>query len=137
LKLPLPICCDPCFGIRDSVPDPGCAPSTKTSKDTAVTFNYKLPKESFALYHSATQHVKAKKRAPMTFYIFLVAILLTIAFAYFGVQRVVAKTNPEPEIILTDEKPIEQPVIVTPQPVQPVESPRNLFDVQLLTHDID
>ena len=113
------------------------SPSTKTSKDTAVTFNYKLPKESFALYHSATQHVQAKKRAPMTFYIFLVAIILTIVFAYFGVQRVVAKTNPDTEILLTDEKPIEQPVTVTPQPVQPVESPRNLFDVQLLTHDID
>ncbi|MDP3662064.1 MAG: zonular occludens toxin domain-containing protein [Nitrosomonas sp.] len=113
------------------------SPSTKTSKDTAVTFNYKLPKESFALYHSATQHVKAKKRAPMTFYIFLVAILLTIVFAYFGVQRVVAKTNPDPEIILSDEKPIEQPVAVTPQPVEPVQLQRNLFDVQLLTHDID
>ena len=113
------------------------SPSTKTSKDTAVTFNYKLPKESFALYHSATQHVKAKKRAPMTFYVFLVAILLTIAFAYFSVQRVVAKTNPEPEIILSDEKPIEQPVTVTPQPVEPVQLQRNLFDVQLLTHDID
>ena len=113
------------------------SPSTKTSKDTAVTFNYKLPKESFALYHSATQHVKAKKRAPMTFYIFIAAILLTIAFAYFGVQRVVAKTNPEPEIILSDEKPIEQPVTVTSQPVQPVELQRNLFDVQLLTPDID
>ncbi len=113
------------------------SPSTKTSKDTAVTFNYKLPKESFALYHSATQHVKAKKRAPMTFYIFLVAILLTIVFAYFSVQRVVAKTNPDTEIILSDEKPIEQPVTVTPQPVKPVELQRNLFDVQLLTHDID
>jgi zona occludens toxin len=113
------------------------SPSTKTSKDTAVTFNYKLPKESFSLYHSATQHVQAKKRAPMTFYIFLVAILLTIVFAYFGIQRVVAKTNPDTEIILSDEKPIEQPVTVTPQPVKPVELQRNLFDVQLLTHDID
>ena len=113
------------------------SPSTKTSKDTAVTFNYKLPKESFALYHSATQHVKAKKRAPMTFYIFLVAILLTIVFAYFSVQRVVAKTNPDTEIILSDEKPIEQPITVTPQPVEPVQLQRNLFDVQLLTHDID
>ncbi len=113
------------------------SPSTKTSKDTAVTFNYKLPKESFALYHSATQHVQAKKRAPMTFYIFLVAIMLTIVFAYFGIQRVVAKTNPDTEIILSDEKPIEQPVTVTPQPVKPVELQRNLFDVQLLTHDID
>lgn len=113
------------------------SPSTKTSKDTAITFNYKLPKESFALYHSATQHVQAKKRAPMTFYIFLVAILLTIVFAYFGVQRVVAKTNPDTEIILSDETVKEQPVIATPQPVKPVELQRNLFDVQLLTHDID
>ncbi len=106
------------------------SPSTKTSKDTAITFNYKLPKESFALYHSATQHVQAKKRAPMTFYIFLVAILLTIVFAYFGIQRVVAKTNPDTEIILSDE-PVKE------QPVKPVELQRNLFDVQLLTHDID
>ncbi len=105
------------------------SPSTKTSKDTAITFNYKLPKESFALYHSATQHVQAKKRAPMTFYIFLVAILLTIVFAYFGIQRVVAKTNPDTEIILSDE-PVKE------QPVKPVELQRNLFDVQLLTHDI-
>ena len=113
------------------------SPSTKTSKDTAITFNYKLPKESFSLYHSATQHVQAKKRAPMTFYIFLVAILLTIVFAYFGVQRVVAKTNPDTEIILFDEPVKEQPVIASPQPVKPVELQRNLFDVQLLTHDID
>ena len=113
------------------------SPSTKTSKDTAITFNYKLPKESFSLYHSATQHVQAKKRAPMTFYIFLIAILLTIVFAYFGVQRVVAKTNPDTEIILSDETVKEQPVIASPQPVKPVELQRNLFDVQLLTHDID
>ena len=73
----------------------------------------------------------------MTFYIFLVAILLTIVFAYFGVQRVVAKTNPDAEIILSDETPKEQPVIASPQPVKPVELQRNLFDVQLLTHDID
>lgn len=113
------------------------SPSTKTSKDTAITFNYNLPKESFAFYHSATQHVQSKKRAPMTFYIFLVAILLTIVFAYYGIQRVVAKTNPDTEIILSDEPVKEQPVIASPQPVKPVELQRNLFDVQLLTHDID
>ncbi len=116
------------------------SPSTKTSKDTAVTFNYKLPKESFALYHSATQHVKAKKRAPMTFYIFLVVILLTIVFAYFGIQRVVAKTNPDTEIILSDETVKEQPVIAPSQPVQPVQpvqSSPSRYIVQILTPDID
>lgn len=115
------------------------SPSTKTSKDTAVTFNYKLPKESFSLYHSATQHVQAKKRAPMTFYIFLVAVLLTIVFAYFGVQRVMAKTAPDVEVLAAEEVKPESLVTETHQSVKPVQQqqPRNLFDVQLLTHDID
>jgi len=49
------------------------SPSTESARRNAVVFNYKLPKESFELYHSATQHVKPKKNAPMAFFVFVVA----------------------------------------------------------------
>ncbi|MDO8335722.1 MAG: zonular occludens toxin domain-containing protein [Candidatus Saccharibacteria bacterium] len=112
-------------------------PSTKTSKDSAITFNYKLPKESFALYHSATQHVKPKKRAPMAFFVFALALVLTLIFGYLGVQRVTAKTATENEIILSETVPetttekVQPVATVTPQPKTP------LFNTQLLTDEID
>lgn len=112
-------------------------PSTKTSKDSAITFNYKLPKESFALYHSATQHVKPKKRAPMAFFVFALALVLTLVFGYYGVQRVTAKTAASDETILS-ESPVELMPVEQKQPLpvtQEIKQP--LFNTQLLTPDID
>ena len=111
-------------------------PSTKTSKDSAITFNYKLPKESFQLYHSATQHVKPTKRAPMAFFVFTLALALTVVFGFFGYQRVIAKSAPVEETILSETKPEIIPVAQS-EPIKPIEILKPLFNTQLLTADID
>ena len=120
------------------------SPSTKTSKDTAVTFNYKLPAESFALYHSATQHIKTSKRIPRAFYIFVITLILTAVFAYYGYDRVMAKTKPQSaEILFSQDVEGEKITADSAQPVQPaanvqIATPMRVFtDVQLLTQDID
>lgn len=112
-------------------------PSTKTSKDSAITFNYKLPKESFQLYHSATQHVKPQKRAPMAFFVFVLALILTIVFGYFGVNRVMSKSAPV-ESNNSDELISEEtPVIEAPKTTTPVIQELPKFDTQILTKDIN
>lgn len=121
-------------------------PSAKSNKDAAITFNYKLPKESFQLYHSATQHVKPIKRVPMSFYVFTFAIILTIAFGYYASTKVLSKTQKEddspipsataaetvPEKVVKEEKGTQQENIVKVS--QPVPA---YFDTQLLTASID
>lgn len=68
-------------------------PAAQTNKNAAITFSYKLPKQSFNLYHSATQHIKPEKRTPMAFYVFVSFLILTAVFIYFSVDRVLSKTS--------------------------------------------
>ncbi len=70
-------------------------PAAQSNKDAAITFSYKLPKDSFQLYHSATQHVKPVKRVPMAFYVFVIALVLTIVFIYYSASRVINKNSDE------------------------------------------
>ncbi|SFK31451.1 zona occludens toxin [Nitrosomonas aestuarii] len=68
-------------------------PAAQSNKNAAITFNYKLPKQSFNLYHSATQHIKPEKRIPMAFYVFVTFLILTAVFVYFSVDRILSKTD--------------------------------------------
>ena len=111
------------------------SPSTESARRNAVVFNYKLPKESFELYHSATQHVKPQKRAPMAFCVFCVALLIsTLIFSYYSVQRVTEKSTQsaiEEIPINFEDAPLAPMMPESPQP------PKQYFNTQLLTQDID
>lgn len=118
------------------------SPSAESSKNSAITFNYTLPKESFELYHSATEHIKPQKRAPMAFFVFVVALLCTVAFGAYAFQRVLSKTEtPASEINSEAENeeitalPEKIPSPVVSQPVHVV--PKETFNTQLLTTSID
>ena len=63
-------------------------PAAQTNKNSAITFNYSLPKDSFKLYHSATQHIKPQKRIPMAFYVFAGFLILTAIFGYSSFNRI-------------------------------------------------
>lgn len=116
-------------------------PNAKNNRDAAITFSYKLPKESFGLYHSATQHVKPVKRAPMAFFVFVLGLMATSAFAYFGYDRIInkaetAKANIQQE--LPAGAPVELPVnLPTEKPViQVAEVKNDPFDMRLLNPNI-
>ncbi|PTQ79709.1 zonular occludens toxin domain-containing protein [Nitrosomonas ureae] len=123
------------------------SPSTESARRNAVVFNYKLPKESFELYHSATQHVKPKKNAPMAFFVFVVALLSTLAFGAYAVQRVMNKLDIQSEEIAQEEFTAENEIDFSTVPLAVPENgmvPENIqqpikqyFNTQLLSEDID
>lgn len=86
-------------------------PAAQSNKNAAITFSYKLPKQSFNLYHSATQHVKPEKRTPMAFYIFVTFLTLTGVFIYYSVERILSKTSTqeEPANEILSDHPITTP----------------------------
>lgn len=119
------------------------SPSAKSSKDVAVASSYKLPSESFKLYHSATAHVKPKKAIPASFYIFIVGIVATIVLGYYGSQRILSKSEshqmPEGMVSHTEDKkidsspvPVSSPPIVSAQPAKPI-----FTDISMLSKDVD
>lgn len=118
-------------------------PSAKSSKDMAVTQSYKLPKESFKLYHSATAHVKPKKSIPISFFIFIIGIISTAAFGYYGAERVLSKADSHvlPEGMAQHEKdktidpapiPASSPPLVSNQTIKPV-----FDDISMLSSNVD
>lgn len=86
-------------------------PAAQTNKNAAISFNYKLPKQSFNLYHSATQHVKPEKSTPMAFYVFVTFLIITAVFIYFSVDRILGKTSTPTEEpaheLFTDQQILE------------------------------
>lgn len=123
--------------------------SAASTRRVAVSAPYKLPKESFQLYHSATQHIVHKARLPRAVYIFAFSILFTIAIGAYAFERIVAKgtTVPEyyniansqeeklPEIGQKNveiEKEINKSVSITP-----VNSTKVYDSIQILTESVD
>lgn len=125
-------------------------PSAQNNKDAAITFSYKLPKDSFQLYHSATQHVKPVKRIPMAFYVFVIALILTIAFIFYSTSRVLNKNSDEEKNglfttanaetttkkVKKEEKPNKEEKGTQPEVIK-VAQTVTYSDTQLLTRSID
>lgn len=115
-------------------------PSAKTNKDSAITFSYKLPKESFKLYHSATAHIKPKKSIPISFFVFLIGIIATSILGYFGTQRVLAKSSTEETTLAMVEPQLEKIIDPSPVSVSPVnngESKPQYRELSMLSTDIE
>lgn len=62
-----------------------------TSRADAVTRPYKLPKQIFGMYKSASLHTKLDKRKPMTFYV-MVAALIAVVLGGYQVSKKIGGT---------------------------------------------
>lgn len=118
-------------------------PTAKTNRDLAVKSPYRLPKNAFSLYHSATAHIKPTRRLPAALFILVLALGFVLYYGYsLGSKHFF---NKEPETFLSEQensltsthadlKPITQVVQPLPEP-EYVKQP--MFDTQLLTRAID
>lgn len=94
-------------------------PRLKTSKLDAVKRPYKLPKESFALYESASIHTKPSKTIPAKLWASLAVLIVAPLMFYLSVVRVLDKmeqTEPQEETQLA-EKPKEENEQPKPTPI--------------------
>jgi zona occludens toxin len=114
------------------------SPKLKTHRDNAVKKPYKLVKEAFPLYYSASQHLEKPKRTiPTMFYVALLMLFAVPAMAYMSFMTVYDKyenpigsnmtflegqkndqtakqgTDTQPDFI-----PVSQPAIVNNAPIK-------------------
>jgi zona occludens toxin len=90
-------------------------PRLKSSKAESVERRYKVPKESFKLYESASIHTKPTKTVPFKLYTSLAIILITPALLYYVYLRIMAKIEPPKEAIVAEVKDHEPSVVVSSQ----------------------
>lgn len=88
-------------------------PHTKSNLAVATTTLYKIPKEVFGMYESASIHTKVKHKIPMAFKLFLLLLVVVPMMGYAAWQRVKARTAPH-----QDESVLEQQATVVSQTVQ-------------------
>lgn len=69
-------------------------PHTKSNLAVATTTLYKIPKEVFGMYESASIHTKVKHKIPMAFKLFVLLLVVVPMLGYGAWQRVKAKTEP-------------------------------------------
>lgn len=67
-------------------------PSSKSERASAIKRPYKLPKNIFSLYKSASVHIKQKKRLPVSLLIFGGAVLLALGLGVYAYQNVSNRT---------------------------------------------
>lgn len=115
--------------------------AASSARRVAVSSPYKLPKESFNLYHSATQHIVHKPRLPRAVYFFALSILFTVAIGAYAFDRVVSKGAVIPDMqaeSVTAETPAIEAKPEPPQQVIKIEPAQKTFDsIQILTESID
>lgn len=75
-------------------------PESSTSRASAVTRPYKLPKEAFSKYKSAEIHTKTKARLPLSLFVVGAALIAFIVVAWMGYNTVKSKMNPDKPSIL-------------------------------------
>lgn len=91
-------------------------PRLKTSKLDAVKRPYKLPKESFSLYESASIHTKPTKTIPAKLWGSIAVLIIAPILLYSSIDRVLARMEPQEEIQLAEkttqenEEPKQTPV---------------------------
>jgi zona occludens toxin len=117
-------------------------PSARSNRDIAVTTPYKVPKESFKLYHSAQGHTKLKQRKPWQLYVTLLLFLMLPVIFYYTYNSVFAKHYQE-DAIETSTQDVETVSLVSAEPefIEVVndaeQSYESTIDIQLLTRQID
>ena len=117
-------------------------PSARSNRDIAVTTPYKVPKESFKLYHSAEGHTKLKQRKPWQLYVTLLLFLMLPVIFYYTYNSVFAKHYQEVavESSIQDEETVSL-VSTEPEFIEVVNDAEQVYvstiDIQLLTRQID
>lgn len=116
-------------------------PSASSNKQNAIDFKYKLPTESFKLYHSATEHIKPKKRIPKAFYVFFISLILTAIFIFYSFSNVIGKTQHESQsdIAIGNDAEMAQPNATTNNTQQTIQHQENTayeeITLEEITHD--
>jgi zona occludens toxin len=126
-------------------------PASKTNKDQAVEKKYKLPRQVFGLYYSATAHLEPQKGIPLRLYTSIAALIIAPVLVFLSVDRIKSRT--EAPTIVSEEvvaapmssaavaAPVAPSVLApasvpVPAPVSVSEKPASM-SVQLLTAAID
>jgi zona occludens toxin len=119
-------------------------PSARSNRDIAVTTPYKVPTQSFDLYHSAQGHTKLKQKKPFQLYVTLLLFLSLPVIFYYTYQSVFANRSTEQvedEMILSEQafQPDLIPVaaVVADEVHETVLSDPVFQDIQLVSRYID
>ncbi|WP_031438750.1 zonular occludens toxin domain-containing protein [Methylobacter tundripaludum] len=67
-----------------------------SSRGDAVIRPYSLPKKIFHLYKSSSLHTVHKHRKPMSFYLLILVVLISLVLGFYAYQRFSKKFNSEP-----------------------------------------
>jgi zona occludens toxin len=100
-------------------------PESTTSRASAVTRPYKLPKEAFSKYKSAEIHTKNKARLPLSFYVVIAAVIGFLAVAWMVYSTIKAKTTPEKPVTTEQQAPVNSQSVV--QSSTPVIDPAEMM----------
>ena len=123
--------------------------SAGTARRVAVSKPYKLPKQAFKLYHSATQHIVPETTIPRAVYFFVLSVVFTVAIGFYTFQRITSKSEVPDKADSATQQPAEEPKTVSLKPnIVPVSAPAapdpiyiepsNRFNsIQILTVSID
>ncbi len=79
-----------------------------SSRISAIKKGYKLPKQAYGLYRSASTHIKQKMTVPIIVYLFPLILIGTGFFFYRSYSSVMAKTQSFAEVV-KEEKSISHP----------------------------
>lgn len=94
-------------------------PHTKSARATSLVRKYKLPKEAFSLYQSASAHTPVKKGVPFQFYILGFVFFLIPMLGYYVYNSLNKKISSpvfdkQPVINATSHTPSAAPVVIAP-----------------------
>lgn len=113
-------------------------PQTKSARQSCVRSRYRLPKQAFALYESASLHVKTSKRLPIQYFIFFAVLLAVPVGGYLFVKNmydrthvVEKKTDP---VLFGVGKPVPMSAV---SPGQAEEKKPDFLNVSMVTPQID
>lgn len=99
---------------------PECADNCATAwKNAPIKKRYRLPKAAFALYKSASVHIKPIRSFPFMLVVMLLALVITAALAYRSYTTISARLSPSaavPSVSMTDVKPSSGAVNVAQNP---------------------
>jgi len=109
-----------------------------SSRMSAVRNNYKIPKQAYGLYRSASMHVTQKMTVPVFAYMIPIIIVFVAYFAHKSYNAVMARGKPQETTIISEVKaaePAKSPVPEKPlQPAQPSQPVPASMPVRTVTY---
>ncbi len=103
----------------------------KSSRMDAVKRSYKVPKQAFGLYRSATMHVKQTMSVPFFAYIVPIIFLAVFYFGYQSYTSIMARVKPEKKAEKTEL--VEKTENSSPSNILPVSNPQPVQTTPIVT----